>query len=65
MPWTPEDAERHTHKATTPYLRRLWSKTANAAREKYGDARAIRIANAAVNRARNFAIKRAHDFQKP
>ena len=29
MPWTPDDAERHTHKATTPELKELWAKVAN------------------------------------
>jgi hypothetical protein len=28
MPWTPNDAERHTHKATTPVLKELWAKVA-------------------------------------
>ena len=29
MPWTPNDAERHTHKATTCTLKELWAKVAN------------------------------------
>lgn len=29
MPWTPNDAERHTHKAATPELQELWAKVAN------------------------------------
>ena len=28
MPWTPNDAERHTHKATTWELKELWAKVA-------------------------------------
>jgi len=29
MPWTPSEAERHTHKAATPALKELWAKVAN------------------------------------
>ncbi len=51
MPWTVEDAERHTHKAITPALRELWVKVANECLERTGDeARAIREANAVVAR---------------
>jgi hypothetical protein len=49
MPWTPDDAERHTHKATTTALKELWAKIANERLERTGDeARAIREANAVV-----------------
>lgn len=66
MPWYADDAPNHTHKANTPYLRRLWAKTANSDLEKHhDDGRAIRIANAAVARARNFAIKKSHEFHRP
>jgi hypothetical protein len=51
MPWTPDEAERHTHKATTPALQELWAKIANESLERTGDeARAIREANAVVAR---------------
>jgi hypothetical protein len=30
MPWTPDEAERHTHKATTPELKDLWAKVATS-----------------------------------
>ena len=51
MPWTPDDAERHTHKATTPELKELWAKVANDCLERTGDeGRAIREANAVVRR---------------
>jgi hypothetical protein len=51
MPWTPNDAERHTHKATTSELKELWAKVANEGLEKTGDeARAIREANSVVSR---------------
>ena len=51
MPWTPDDAERHTHKATTRALQELWAKVANEALERTGDeGRAIREANAVVAR---------------
>ena len=49
MPWTPDDAERHTHKATTWALKELWAKVANECLERTGDeGRAIREANAVV-----------------
>jgi hypothetical protein len=51
MPWTPNDAERHTHKATTSMLKELWAKVANESLERTGDeGRAIREANAVVAR---------------
>jgi hypothetical protein len=51
MPWTPDDAERHTHKAATPMLKELWAKVANEALERTGDeGRAVREANAVVAR---------------
>jgi hypothetical protein len=51
MPWTPSDAQRHTHKATTPALQELWAKVANEALQRLGDeGQAIREANAVVAR---------------
>ncbi len=51
MPWEPEDAPRHTHKADTPHLRSLWSEVANNVLAETGDeGRAVRAANAAVAR---------------
>jgi len=51
MPWTPNDAERHTHKATMSTLKELWAKVANESLERTGDeGRAIREANAVVAR---------------
>jgi len=51
MPWTPNDAERHTHKATTWTLKELWAKVANECLERTGDeGRAIREANAVIAR---------------
>jgi hypothetical protein len=51
MPWTPNDAERHTRKATTSDLKELWAKIANEALERTGnEGRAIREANAVVAR---------------
>ena len=53
MPWLPEDAPRHDHKADTPHLCRLWSEVANSVLAETGDeGRAIRAANAAVAKAR-------------
>jgi hypothetical protein len=49
MPWTPDDAERHTHEATTWVLKELWAKVANESLERTGDeGRAIREANSVV-----------------
>jgi hypothetical protein len=51
MPWTPNDAERHTHKATTWELKELWAQVANDCLERTGDeGRAIREANAVIAR---------------
>jgi hypothetical protein len=37
MPWTPDDAEGHTRKATTWELKKLWAKVANECLERTGD----------------------------
>jgi hypothetical protein len=51
MPWRPEDAPRHTHKADTAHLCRLWAEVANSVLAETGDdGHAIRAANAAVAR---------------
>ncbi len=51
MPWTANDAERHTHKATTPAQKELWAKVANETLERTSDeGRAIREANAVIAR---------------
>ncbi len=51
MPWTADDAERHTHKAATQELRELWAQVANECLERTGnEGRAIREANAVVAR---------------
>ena len=51
MPWTPDEAERHTKKATTEELKELWAKVANETLERTGnEGRAIREANAVVAR---------------
>jgi hypothetical protein len=53
MPWTSNDADRHTHKATTSELKELWAKVANERLEHTGDeARAIREANVVVGEAK-------------
>jgi hypothetical protein len=50
MPWIPDDAERHTHKATTQALKER-AKVANECLERTGDeGRAIREANAVIAR---------------
>jgi hypothetical protein len=51
MPWSPDDAEGYTHKATTWALKELWAKVANDCLERTGDeGRAIREANAVIAR---------------
>jgi hypothetical protein len=49
MPWIPDDADRHTHKAITQALKELWAKVANECLIRTGDeGRAIREANAVI-----------------
>ena len=63
MPWLPEDAYRHDHKADTPELQRLWAEVANSVLADTGDeGRAIRIANSAVAKARREAADGGDDF---
>ena len=51
MPWTPEDAPRHTKLATTAKLRRMWAHTANGELDHHGDeGLAVRAANGVVKR---------------
>jgi hypothetical protein len=51
MPWTANDAQTHTHKATTLELKELWAKFANERLENTGnEGRAVREANAVVAR---------------
>jgi hypothetical protein len=51
MPWTANDVESHTRKATTSELKELWAKVANESLERTADeGRAIREANAVVGR---------------
>ena len=51
MPWTANDADPHTHKATTSELKELWAKVANESLERDGDeGRAIREANSVIAR---------------
>lgn len=50
MPWKPKDATRHTKKATTAKLKKIWAEEANRALPE-GEGVAVRKANAAVRRA--------------
>jgi hypothetical protein len=55
MPWTSADAEGH-HKGLSPHQAEVWARVANDILERTGDeARAIKGANAAVNRMREGA----------
>ena len=59
MPWTPNDAERHTQKATTWALTVLWAKVANERLERTRDeGRAIREANAVIARQEEPSFRR-------
>ena len=62
MPWSPEDAQRHTHKANTPHLCRLWCDVANNVLAETGDeGRAVRAANAAVARSSRTSLEGLYD----
>jgi hypothetical protein len=51
MPWTSEDAERHTKKADNAKRQRMWADIANSVLAETGEkGRAIREANAMVGR---------------
>jgi len=51
MSWTANDAQKHTHKATTSELKELWAKVANESLKRTSDeGRAVREANAVVAR---------------
>ena len=51
MPWDASDAHRHTHKATSRHLGHQWAVVANKIRREGGsEGKAIRIANAAVEK---------------
>jgi len=49
MPWSPQDATRHTKKAKSAKAKRQWSKVANSAlKSGASEGSAVRQANAAV-----------------
>lgn len=51
MPWSAEDAPKHTKLANTPRKRVLWARVANAVLERTGDeGRAIREADEVVSK---------------
>lgn len=51
MPWTAKDAQRHTHKASTPKKKRQWSHVADSMLERgASEGAAIRAANAVVKK---------------
>ena len=59
MPWSANEAESHTRKATTWELRELWAKIANECLEWTGDeGRAIREANAVIARQEEPSFRR-------
>jgi hypothetical protein len=52
LPWSPDDAPRHTKLATTAKLRRMWAHTANGELDEHGDdGLAVKAANGVVKRA--------------
>ena len=53
MPWGPQDAKRHTKKAGTGTLQKLWSEVANnRLRAGAGEGSAVKQANYVVKRQR-------------
>jgi len=49
IPWKPREATQHTHSANSKKKRKIWARIANEQLAEHGDdARAIRVANAAV-----------------
>ena len=52
MPWNPNDAERHTHKATTWALQELWAKVANAAWNELATKAALSVKRTLLSRGR-------------
>lgn len=61
MPWTPADAHRHTHKATSPTRQRQWDHVANAVLEKTGDeGLAVKEANGVVKHQLHFDAHKEH-----
>ena len=65
MPWSAEDAPKHTKKATTEALRRLWAKVANESLAKDGpgkgnEGEAVRKANSAVAKHHRSAASPQH-----
>jgi len=70
MPWTAEQAQGHNKAADTADKQHQWSTVANAVLAKSGDdGKAIRIANAAVDRhpstARTLAKSKLHTVMGP
>lgn len=58
MPWSAGDAKRFTKAARSARLQRLWASVANAALRRVGEGAAIRMANAAVRKARKRRVKK-------
>ena len=51
MPWTPEDATRHTKKANTPKKRRMWADIATRLKEAgKPDSEVVTIANGVIKK---------------
>ena len=51
MPWTPDQATKHTKKAKSPTAKRQWRDVANSVLERTGDdAQAVRTANGVIAR---------------
>lgn len=51
MPWKPADAMRHTRKARTGKLQRMWANVANSALQRgKSEGAAVRMANGVVSK---------------
>ena len=58
MPWTANDAGRHTKKAVSPTAKRQWSNVANSVLARTGnEGRAVASANATVSRRSSAASR--------
>jgi len=63
LTWKPQDAKRHTKRATTPKKQRQWRDVANSVLASTGDeGRAVREANAVVKRKPAKVISESHSY---
>jgi hypothetical protein len=57
MPWSPDDAQRHSKKAKSGKAKKQWSAIANSILKKTGnDGEAVRIANGVIKKRQKSTI---------